>query len=64
MKAEVVVVEVPKDLYPIVKDLKKLYEKVGLLPDAKTLELMVHEELKEVDRKTMEVCVKKKQKNR
>lgn len=49
-------VAVPEVLVEVVEQLAGVYERAMALPDARKLEWEVHERLKEIDRRTMEIC--------
>jgi hypothetical protein len=53
-------VEVADVLVPVVEELQNLFDRVVSLDDARGLELMAHEGLKEIDRLFMETCVRTK----
>ena len=57
MNARSVTVAVTPALVPAIALLQNLHDKVMALPDLKSLEHTVHEQLKEVDRLTMELCL-------
>jgi hypothetical protein len=44
-------------LLPVVQRLQAMFEEVRALPDARKLELTVHQALKDIERQTMEICI-------
>jgi hypothetical protein len=50
-------VPVPDPLLPVVQLLTTLFHKVEALPDARKLEAMVHQDLKQIECQSMEACV-------
>lgn len=51
---------VPAPLLPVVELLTAMFDKIAAQPDARKLELTVHQDFKKIERQAMEVCVQHK----
>jgi len=53
-------IHLPDALLPVTQLLTAMFDKIQALPDARKVELIVHQEFKKIEQQTMEVCVQRK----